>query len=221
MKGHGKGKYRGVRQETFITNEAKKVLIEYRAWMEKTFNHKWSNEDYVFLSIKRNISEPLSMRMIAKKATVLEQRANVNFTFHDGRRIVQTALENAGCSINWIKKIKGRKVSGEEAPYSHPLIEQLRAKYKDALPDLEFLSEGVRVVDETKLNELELKVKELTGQVEKWQTNAITEKLTLDILLSKLSNNGKIKINREGLERAIEEELDRHENEPEGYPPED
>ena len=65
--------------------------------------------------------------MIARKATVLEYRANANFTFHDGRRIVQTALENSGCPINWIKKIKGRKVIGEEAPYSKPLIEQLRS----------------------------------------------------------------------------------------------
>ena len=218
VKGHGKGKYRGVRQETFITNEAKRVVIEYREWMEKNFGHKWTNEDYVFLSVKRNISEPLTIRMIAKKATILEQRANANFTFHDGRRIVQTALENAGCPINWIKKIKGRKVSGEEAPYSRPLIEQLRSKYKQALPDLEFLSEGVRVVDETKLNELELKVKELTAQVTTWQNNAVAEKLTVDILLRKLSNNGNIKINREGLERAIEEELNAHEEEPEIKP---
>ncbi len=151
IKGHGKGKYRGVKQETFLTPEAKKVLIEYRRWMETTFNHKWTNDDYVFLSVKRNIGEPLSYRIIAKKATMLEQRANVDFTFHDGRRIVQTALENAGCSNNWIKKIKGRKVSGEEAPYSKPLIEQLRAKYKQALPDLEFLHEGARVLDEKKL----------------------------------------------------------------------
>jgi hypothetical protein len=215
LKGHGMGKYRGIRQETFITNESKKVVIEYRAWIERTFNHKWSNDDYVFLSVKRNISEPLSYRMIAKKATILEQRANVSFTFHDGRRIVQTALENAGCPINWIKKIKGRKVSSEEAPYSKPLIEQLRAKYKEALPDLEFLSEGIRVVDETKLNALELKVKDLEKQVTTWQTNAVTEKLTVDILLRKLSNGKNIKLNREGLERAINEELNNHQEESE------
>ncbi len=151
VKGHGMGKYRGVRQETFVTPETKAILIEYRAWFSKTFNHAWTGEDHVFLSIKRNIGEPLSYRIIAKKATVLEQRANVDFTFHDSRRIAQTALENVGCPNNWIKKIKGRKVSGEEAPYSRPLIEQLRAKYKEALPDLEFLSQGVHVLDEKKL----------------------------------------------------------------------
>jgi hypothetical protein len=151
IKGHGKGKYRGVRQETFITTEARNVLIEYRQWMEKTFSHKWKSDDYVFLSIKRNISEPISYRIIAKKATMLEHRASVDFTFHDGRRIVQTALENAGCPNNWIKKIKGRKVSGEEAPYSKPLIEQLRSKYRLAFADLEFLHESAHVLDEKKI----------------------------------------------------------------------
>ena len=140
LKGHGKGKYRGVRQETFVTPETKGILIEYRLWMEKTFGHKWTGDDHVFLSVKRNVAEPLTIRMIAKKATVLQLRANVDFTFHDGRRIAQTALENAGCPSNWIKKIKGRKCSGEEAPYSKPCIEQLRAKYREALPDLEFLN---------------------------------------------------------------------------------
>jgi hypothetical protein len=33
VKGHGKGKYRGVRQKTFITPAAKKILIEYKQWI--------------------------------------------------------------------------------------------------------------------------------------------------------------------------------------------
>jgi hypothetical protein len=44
-----------------------------------------------------------------------------------------------------------RKVSGEEVPYSKPLIEQLRAKYKEALQDLEFLNQSTRVLDEKEL----------------------------------------------------------------------
>jgi len=198
IKGHGLGKYRGVRQETFVTPETKTILIEYRDWFSKTFNHTWTEEDHVFLSVKRNIAEPLTKRMISKKATILEQRANVDFTFHDSRRIAQTALENIGCPNNWIKKIKGRKVSGEEAPYSKPLIEQLRTKYKEALPDLEFLS--LHAVDKKKLNDLEVKVNDL-------QSKYTIEKLTLDILLAKLRNSKNINITREGLEKAIEKEL--------------
>jgi hypothetical protein len=164
LKGHGKGKYRGTRQETFLTPEAKKILNEYRAWMEKTFNHKWTEDDHVFLSVKRNIGEPLTQRMIAKKATILQKRANVDFTLHDGRRIVQTALENAGCPINWTKKVKGRKCPGEESPYSKPNIEQLREKYQAALIDLEFLSESN--VNVKKLNDLEHKLSDKDQVIE-------------------------------------------------------
>jgi hypothetical protein len=52
-----------------------------------------------------------------------------------------------GTCENWIRKIKGRKIRGEEQPYSKPAIEQLRAKYREALPELEFLSQT-----ETKTN---------------------------------------------------------------------
>jgi hypothetical protein len=38
--------------------------------------------------------------MIAKKATLLQMRAGVDFTFHDGRRILQTALQNVGTDPN-------------------------------------------------------------------------------------------------------------------------
>lgn len=158
IKGHGKGKYRGVRQETFVTPETKKVLLEYRAWMEKTFSHKWSVDDHVFLSIKRNVAEPLTQCMIAKKATLLQKRSGVEFTFHDGRRILQTALQNIGTDPNWIQMIKGRKVPGAQNPYTLPTIEKLRAKYSEALPDLEFLSETENAENKTKIRELEADV---------------------------------------------------------------
>ena len=64
------------------------------------------------------------------------------FSIHDGRRLVETALENVGTSRNWIQKIKGRKVRGEDAPYSKPAIEQLRGKYRECVGDLEFLGVG-------------------------------------------------------------------------------
>ena len=196
LKGHGKGKYRGTRQETFTTPEAKKILIEYRAWMKKTFNHKWTEDDRVFLSVKRNIGEPLTQRMLSKKATVLQQRATVDFTLHDGRRIVQTALENAGCPNNWIKKVKGRKCSGEEAPYSKPLIEQLREKYQAALIDLEFLSESN--VNIKKLNDLESKIGEKDQVIESLVRNGSELKEKMQ----------KMEGSREGLEALLSRVLE-------------
>jgi len=52
---------------------------------------------------------------------------------------VQTALEEAGLTRNWIQKIKGRKVRSEDDAYSRPEIEKLREAYKRALPNLCFL----------------------------------------------------------------------------------
>ncbi len=138
LKGHNKGKYRGVQQVTFLTPEAKTILLEYRKYYEKTFKHHWKETDNIFLSIKDNIHEPLAKEAMAHCMSYLSKRAGVKFGIHDGRARVQTALENVGVSVNWIRKAKGRKVKGEESPYSKPAVEQLRKKYREALPDLEF-----------------------------------------------------------------------------------
>jgi hypothetical protein len=144
IKGHGKGKYRGVQQISFLTPEAKHVFTEYRLWYQKTFNHAWRPDDFIFLGTKgAKIHHPLTPGGISRRIDELKNRANngagVNFASHDGRIIVQTALENVGVSPNWVRKIKGRKVKGEDNPYSKPVVEQLRAKYKEALADLQFL----------------------------------------------------------------------------------
>lgn len=140
IKGHGKGKYKGVKQVSFLTPEAKHIFIEYRNWYSKTFNHTWKENDHIFLSVRDNIHEPLTKEGVSRAIIHITDRADVQFGIHDGRTIVQTALENVKVSPQWIRKIKGRKVKGEESPYSKPAIEQLRQKYKEALPDLEFLT---------------------------------------------------------------------------------
>jgi hypothetical protein len=140
VKGHGKGKYKGVQQVTFLTPEAKHELLAYRTWYQKTFKHNWLPNEHIFLSVKDNLHEPLTKEGLARVMIHLTQRADIKFGIHSGRMIVQTALENVGVSPNWVRKIKGRKVKGEESPYSKPAKEQLRKKYKEALPDLEFLT---------------------------------------------------------------------------------
>jgi hypothetical protein len=170
LKGHGKGKYRGIRQECFLTPEAKRQLIEYREWFSKTFKHKWTNDDYVFLEVKGDIGQPLAYLMIAKVMVKLSERSGVKFNVHAGRSIVQTALESVSCPNNWIKKVKGRKCTGEELPYSKPNIEQLRTKYKEALGELEFLSEADSIT-RAKVEELSAKAKQKDVVIEALITN--------------------------------------------------
>lgn len=141
IKGHGRGKYRGIRQETFLTPAAKQQLLYYRQWYSRCFNYVWKPNDNIFLHIKRHIGVPLNSYDIDRVFIWLKRRSGGTYNSHDGRRIVQTALESVSCPNNWIKKIKGRKCSGEEAPYSKPAIEQLRLKYGEALNDIDFTVE--------------------------------------------------------------------------------
>jgi len=140
LKGHGMGKYQNVRQITFLTPEARRDLIVYRDWVQDKIGRKLTAQDNIWLSTYKPY-EPLSYQMLGNQVNILAHKAKVPFSLHDGRRWVTTALESIGISPNWARKIRGRKVRGEEAPYSQPLIDQLRAKFKEAVSLLEFTSE--------------------------------------------------------------------------------
>lgn len=140
LKGHGIGKYKGVRQITFLTPEAKRDLILYKEWIEAKIGRKLTSEDYIFLST----FEPYGAIHYSRLGNMiwkLSRKAGVPFSWHDARRYVNTALEEIRIPINWAKKIRGRKVSGEEAPYSLPAKQQLREKFREAVPSLEFTIE--------------------------------------------------------------------------------
>ena len=141
LKGHGRGKYKGVRQTTFLTPEAKRDLLNYREWLERPqkLGRKLTPDDYMWLKTCKPY-ESLSYDTFAMLINTLSKEAGVPFSWHDGRRWVNTALEQVGISSNWARKIRGRKVKSEEAPYSQPAIDQLRAKFREAVPLLEFTS---------------------------------------------------------------------------------
>lgn len=140
LKGHGKGKYAHVKQITFLSPEAKSALLTYKEWMEGKLGRKLTPQDKVWLETYEPY-KPLSYGTIGHTIIALSDRAKVPFSLHDGRRWVTTCLEQIGISSNWAKKIRGRKVRGEDAPYSQPAIEQLRAKFAEAVPLLQFIHE--------------------------------------------------------------------------------
>jgi len=137
IKGHGRGKYKGVEQHTFLTTEAKRDLIEYKDWLERIKGIKPTSEDSIFIEVHAPY-RALKDNTLSKIAMVLSRRSGVAFGWHDGRRYVETALEETKINPNWARKIRGRKVRGEEAPYSRPAIEQLRNAYREGVPLLEF-----------------------------------------------------------------------------------
>jgi hypothetical protein len=140
IKGHGKGKYKGVEQHTFLTPEAKEDLLKYKDWMERVKGVSFTRDMHVYLTIEAPI-KPIPYKALGKIVSDVAKRAGVEYSLHDARRYVQTALEEARLPANWARKIRGRKVRGEENPYSRPEIEKLRSAYKEALPFLIFKGE--------------------------------------------------------------------------------
>jgi len=130
LKGHGRGKYAGVQQETFLTPEAKRDLIEYKEWIEKKMGRALTKEDNIYVEVKEPF-RPLSYDRVGGVFDEMAERSGIPFSPHDARRYVQTGLEEARIPSNWARKIRGRKVRGEEAPYSKPEIEKLRQFYRD------------------------------------------------------------------------------------------
>lgn len=137
LKGHGRGRWKGVEQHTFLTPEAKRCLLNYRDWMRNTRGVD-SREGHVYLALHEPFGK-LTMNTLGMIHTRISERLPFKFSWHDGRRYVQTALEEAGLTRNWVQKIKGRRTRGEDAPYSLPEIEKLRTAFQKALPFLCFL----------------------------------------------------------------------------------
>jgi len=139
IKGRGRGKYRGVEQHTFLTPEARRDLLDYKDWLERTKGVKLKPDDNIFIDLRYGTKvKPIGFAALGQIALVLSKRSGVPFSWHDARRYVETALEEIRINPNWARKIRGRKVRGEEAPYSRPAINQLREKYREAVPLLEF-----------------------------------------------------------------------------------
>ena len=168
IKGHGIGKYKNVRQITFLIPEAKRDLINYKEWLERNMGRSVTPEDNVFRETYAPY-KPATYASFGFLIWTLSKRAGVPFSWHDARRWVNTALEQIGISPNWARKIRGRMVRGEESPYSQPVIDQLREKFREAVPLLEFTSETSPVSKETLRGEVmkaleEEKLKEIAAK---------------------------------------------------------
>ena len=139
LKGSGVGRWEGVKQITFLTPEAKEALIEYREWIQQKMGRRLTDDDHVWLDVYEPC-EPLTHSGLGMLIWKLAKRADVEFSWHDARRYVETALEEAKINPNWARKIRGRKIRGEESPYSKPAIKQLRTAFKEIVPKLQFLT---------------------------------------------------------------------------------
>jgi len=186
LKGHGLGRFRGVEQHTFLTPEAKRDLIDYRDWLVRVKGAKLTVDNTVFVKLHVPWCKSLGYASMSKIATVLSRRSGVLFGWHDARRYVETALEETKINPNWARKIRGRKVKGEEAPYSRPAVEQLRKAYSEAVPLLEFTQQTQLVELQKRQAEIEEIVSGLTAeQKEKMEKYGLRIEKRLGSMLKK------------------------------------
>jgi site-specific recombinase XerD len=157
LKGGGKGRYVGLEQHAFLTPETRDILLEYKRWRE-TRDEIITKDTPLFVREVKPYKR-ISIETVRNIFKAASKRSGVKFSPHDFRRYGQTQLEEARLAPNWIRKILGHKVKGEENPYSRPKVEQLRQAYREALPHLIFIEKGATM--EERLKEMEEFKKEL------------------------------------------------------------
>jgi len=129
----GKG-YRGtVEQHCFMTAHASEVLLKYAEWYRS--KRELTLESPLFISRGAN-QHSRSFQRMGKMALWKAVTSLGSYSPHDLRRFNQTQLEAARVNPNWIKKMQGKKLRGEDNPYSRPKIEQMRHMFHIAEPFL-------------------------------------------------------------------------------------
>ena len=129
-----KGRYEGNEQQTFLHFEAYEHLEAYMKWLR----HEGviiTHETPLFVQIRKphtriNKCVPYG---VVKDACVSAFGNGKTYSPHDLRRFNQTQLERAKTPDNWVKKIQGKKIPRQQAPYSLPSIADLHKAYNEAV----------------------------------------------------------------------------------------
>jgi len=130
LKGEG---YEGIEQHCFMTRHACEVLLRYAKW----YKTKRDLSDDASLIISRRASRGTPAFEIMNPQSLYRALLKLGpYTPHDLRRFNQTQLEAARVNPNWIKKLQGKKLKGEDNPYSRPKVEEMRAAFISAEPYL-------------------------------------------------------------------------------------
>jgi len=139
LKGAGIGKYKGLKQITFLHKFAYEKLMTYKQEAHKKgydlkpdsplFIAYWAKGKVNAITIKgiNNLFDDFSLDAFGD----LEKK---RFSPHDLREFFQSALENAGVQANMISPIMAHKVKGVDAHYSSHDFKELLTKYESALP---------------------------------------------------------------------------------------
>ena len=141
LKGAGVGKYKGLKQITFLHKFAYDKLLAYKQEAQSKgyllndespiFVKYWNMGEIQQIRFKgiNDIFDDLSLRAwgdLKKK----------RFSPHDLREFFQSALESANVQANMISPIMAHKVKGVDQHYSSHDCKELLVQYETALPNL-------------------------------------------------------------------------------------
>ncbi len=141
LKGGGVGKYKGVKQVSFVHGLAVKKLKNYRLEAKRR-GYTLTKDSPLFISYwRKGKTVPFSPYTIEGMFADASLNAWHNldakrFSPHDFRNFVQSALENAGVNVNIIKPLLAHKPKGVDFHYSVHEIMDFMEKYRTALPYL-------------------------------------------------------------------------------------
>ena len=140
-----KGIYAGLEAHTFLGRDAADAIKRYLDWRKDIKGETITDESNLYTRLDA-AGQPINEQAVIWVVKEACKRAGIQaFSPHDFRRATQTALESSGISGNWVRKIMGHALSGEENPYSQPKIEQLREAYARAEPRLTVTTATVQV----------------------------------------------------------------------------
>ena len=201
LKGHGFGKFKGVKQITFLHKLAVAKLESYKAEAKRK-GYLLKDDSPIFIGYHNNrktlpITAPsINSAFDNASLTLWHDLEAKRFSPHDFRDFVQNALENAGINANLISPILAHKVKGIDFHYSEHDINDLLQKFKTALPFL--LPQTVESVK----SELENTKSEYGKKIEELETEFV-EKLMLQskTLMQYISKA----LEKEGIKTTIEE----------------
>jgi integrase len=140
LKGSGVGKYRGLKQITFIHNFAYEKLLAYKKEAEKK-GYKLTDDSPLFVAYyNEGKNSALTEKSLNQIFENLSQDAwgdleVKRFSPHDLREFLQSALEEK-LTENFIAPIMAHKIKGIAQSYSSHEADELLIKYESCLPFL-------------------------------------------------------------------------------------
>jgi integrase len=144
LKGSGKGRYKGIKQITFVHRYASERLEAYKQ-EAKVKGYDLKEDSPLFIAYyqkgKEKPQNPLTIKGINELFNHVSLSAfgdleKKRFSIHDLREFFQSAFESAGIQENLISPLMAHKVAGIAQNYSSHDCKELIGKYESALPYL-------------------------------------------------------------------------------------